>query len=106
MGKWEGTERLDLLGAVGHDHHPLGGLRHDFFPQQRSSSTFDEMERRVKLVGSINDDVKSIDIVQGHQRDALFFGQCSGGQGRRDAHDVQPLIPNTPTEFKDGVLHG
>lgn len=53
---------------IGNNHHLARGRCDYFFMQQRTPSTFDQRQLRIKFVGAINADVDSLNLIKAGER--------------------------------------
>ena len=73
--QWKGTERINQFAFIGNHQHVLGGGRNDFFTQQRTTTTLDQRQCRINLIGPINGQIQLRCFLQRCQRYAKLFAQ-------------------------------
>ena len=83
------AEHIDPFGLVRDHDHAIGGGRHDLFPEQRAAAALDEVERAVDLVGAVDGEIETVDLVQRRQPHAALFGLRAGRFRGRNAHHIQ-----------------
>jgi hypothetical protein len=104
-GHWEAAEHRDLLARVGDDDEFARRRRDNFFVEERTTATFDQVELRVELVGAVDRDVDVLDFVEIGERNAELGGHFARVDRGRDAADFQAGF-NAVADELDGVCGG
>ena len=79
-GQGEGPKTRYLFCRVGNHDHLIRSGCYDFFLQQSTTTTFDEVQVWVKLIRAVNREIQPFHLVQGFDCDANFTGKlcCAG----------------------------
>jgi hypothetical protein len=102
----ERAQRPDQFSGIGDRHHPLRRGRDDLFLQQRPAAALDQPQRRVCLVGAVDNQIERCQIVERAERNAQRRGPCGRGRGGRHAGDRQALVTDPRSKAAQHPVRG
>ncbi|KAL8159569.1 hypothetical protein V2J09_001106 [Rumex salicifolius] len=82
------AEAVDELSIVDDDNKLVAGGFHHLFPEESAAAAFDEVEKRIDLVGAVNGEIEAGVVVEAGERDAEGGGLLGGALGGRDSDYV------------------
>src|SRR5947207_2188371 len=92
--QWKPPESPDELRAVRDDNHPVGRCRNDLLAQKRAAAAFDEIERAVRLVCTIDRKIERRQLLEWGDRDAKT-ARLDGGAPRCGSAGSRQSSPDT-----------
>ena len=84
------AQHLDQFGLVGNADKPVGLRSHDFFARERRATALDHIAVAVNLVGAVNVDRQTLDLIGVKHRDTQR--QQAFGAGHRARHRALDLV--------------
>mmetsp|Transcript_28718 Transcript_28718/g.52770 ORF Transcript_28718/g.52770 Transcript_28718/m.52770 type:complete len:218 (+) Transcript_28718:486-1139(+) len=84
------TKAINKLGVVHNAHEEFGGFFNHFFAKKSSTTTLNNVEIRVNLVGTIDGNVDTRLFIEGGERNIHTFGMLiSANRGRNTDNILQ-----------------